>query len=72
MKDARELIWVDPERMSGAPCFRGTRVPVSTVFDNLADGLSLDTILEQWPTLDRQDVLDVLALAREAVIREAA
>ncbi|MFO1498180.1 MAG: DUF433 domain-containing protein [Verrucomicrobiota bacterium] len=35
-------IWVDPERLSGAPCFKGTRVPVNSLFTNLESGLSLD------------------------------
>jgi uncharacterized protein (DUF433 family) len=35
-------IWVDPQRLSGAPCFKGTRVPVDSLFTNLESGLSLD------------------------------
>jgi len=54
------LIATDPERMGGAPCFRGTRVPVSVVFDNLADGMTVDEILVNWPTLDRADLIAVL------------
>lgn len=57
------LIVTDPERMGGAPCFRGTRVPVSVVFDNLADGMTVDEILVNWPTLDRADLIAVLHLA---------
>ena len=34
----KEALWQDPERMSGAVCFRGTRVPVKTLFDHLANG----------------------------------
>jgi hypothetical protein len=34
--------WVDPERLSGAPCFKGTRVPLDSLFTNLESGLSLD------------------------------
>lgn len=55
-----QLIVTDPARMGGAPCFRGTRVPVSVVFENLADGLSLADILANWPTLDRADVIALL------------
>ena len=62
---ASELISTDPEIMGGTPCFRGTRVPVAVLFDNLADGLSLDEILESWPSLKREDVLAVLALASD-------
>ncbi len=57
------LIVTDPERMGGAPCFRGTRVPVALVFENLADGMTVDEILTNWPTLDRADLIAVLHLA---------
>jgi uncharacterized protein (DUF433 family) len=69
---ASELISIDPEIMGGTPCFRGTRVPVSVLFENLADGLSLDEILESWPSLRREDVLAVLALASDEVVKSAA
>jgi uncharacterized protein (DUF433 family) len=70
--DLHDLVVSDPEIMGGVPCFRGTRVPVSTLFDNLASGLTVNEILEQWPTLDRKDVLAVLALASQQVQRVAA
>lgn len=46
--------------MGGSWVFRGTRVPVDTLFDNLADGLSLDEILQEFPSLDRSDCVAVL------------
>lgn len=66
-----ELIVSDPAVMSGVPCFRGTRVPVSVLFENLAAGMSLEEILETWPSLDREDVIAVLALAGEEAERHA-
>jgi uncharacterized protein (DUF433 family) len=69
---ASDLISIDPEIMGGTPCFRGTRVPVSVLFDNLADGLGVDEILESWPSLKRQDVLAVLALASDEIVKSAA
>jgi uncharacterized protein (DUF433 family) len=67
-----DLISINPEIMAGTPCFRGTRVPIAVLFDNLADGLSLDEILESWPTLRREDALAVLALASDELIKSAA
>ena len=61
----------DPEVLGGRPVFRGTRVPVSTLFDNLVDGLTVDQILAAHPTLDRADVLTVLELAGRRVLEEA-
>lgn len=69
---ASDLIIIDPEIMSGTPCFRGTRVPVAVLFENLADGLTIDEILESWPTLKREDVLGVLSLASDQVVKAAA
>ncbi len=57
-----DLIVSNPEIRSGVPCFRGTRVPATTLFDNLASGMSVNEILEQWPSLNRDDVLEVLHL----------
>lgn len=62
----------DPGILGGRPVFRGTRVPVDVLFDNLADGLTVDEVLESYPTLDREDVLAVLDLARRRVLDTAA
>lgn len=61
---AKDLpITIDPEIHSGTPVFRGTRVPVQTLFDYLADGFTLDEIIEQFPTINRQDAITVLEAA---------
>jgi uncharacterized protein (DUF433 family) len=44
----------DPEILSGATVFRGTRVPVAALLDNLAAGLALDEFLENFPTVSRE------------------
>lgn len=46
-----EVLSSDPEIMSGAVCFAGTRVPVQALFSNLASGLSLAEFLEEFPTV---------------------
>jgi uncharacterized protein (DUF433 family) len=50
----------DPEKVSGAWVFRGTRVPVSALFENLRDGASVDDFLEWFPGVDRRQVEAVL------------
>lgn len=57
-----QAVWVDPGRMSGAPCFRGGRLPVQQLFDWLADGASLDEFIEDF-RIDRA--------AAELVLRTA-
>ena len=51
---------VDPEIMSGTPCFAGTRVPVRTLFDVLEKGNSIDDFLAGFPTVTREQALAVL------------
>lgn len=67
-----DLITTDPEVMGGRRVFRGTRVPVEVLFENLADGLSLDDILSEYETLDRADVVRVLELTSAVMARAAA
>ena len=43
-----EAVWIDPGRMSGTPCFRGTRLPVQQLFDWLADGVTLDEFVRDF------------------------
>ena len=57
-----EAVWVDPGRMGGAPCFRGSRLPVQQLFDWLADGVSLDEFVEDF-RIDRRAAETVLRAA---------
>lgn len=60
-------VWSDPERLGGRVCFRGTRVPVDALFDNLEDGLSLAEFLEQFQGVTREQALAVLEFSMNAV-----
>ncbi|HWD39378.1 MAG TPA: DUF433 domain-containing protein [Fimbriimonas sp.] len=42
---------IDPDILGGEPCFNGTRVPLETVVDNLAAGVSVERILRNYPSL---------------------
>ena len=59
-----EAVWVDSGRMSGAPCFRGSRLPVQQLFDWLADGVSLDEFVADFQ-IDRRAAETVLRAARD-------
>jgi uncharacterized protein (DUF433 family) len=60
-----------PGRVSGAWVFRGTRLPVATIFENLEDGLTIEEIMEQFDVTREQvtAVLDFAARSLEAPIR---
>jgi uncharacterized protein (DUF433 family) len=56
-----------PERVSGAWLFRGTRVPVQALFQNLEDGATLDEFLEWFPGVTRERALAVLEFAQASL-----
>lgn len=58
-------ITVDKNVMSGTPVFRGTRVPVQTIFEYLIDGHTLDRFLASFPTVNREDAIAVLQTATQ-------
>lgn len=53
-------IKIDKEILSGTPVFEGTRVPVSALLDNLEVGVSLDEFLDNFPTVKREQAVQVL------------
>ncbi|MAU95855.1 MAG: hypothetical protein CMP81_08200 [Fulvimarina sp.] len=67
-----ELIVRNPDIMGGRAVFRETRVPVEVLFENLADGLSLAEILDEYQTLDREDVVRVLELSPGVIAKPVA
>jgi len=64
---AYERITINPNRMSGLPCIRDTRVTVSAVLGQLAAGLTIPELLADFPYLERADVLAALEFAAAAV-----
>jgi uncharacterized protein (DUF433 family) len=61
------LFTSSPDVMGGRRVFRGTRIPVEVLFENLADGLSLDEVLEAYPNLRREDAIAASEMACESV-----
>jgi uncharacterized protein (DUF433 family) len=57
----------DKDVLSGTPVFRGTRVPVSALLDNLEVGVSLDEFLENFPTVKREQAVKVLELFKNSL-----
>lgn len=61
---------IDPEIMSGAPVFRGTRVTIKTLFDYLEYGKSIDDFLEDYDWVKREQAIEVLELAKTFLSNE--
>jgi uncharacterized protein (DUF433 family) len=58
------IISIDPERLSGEPCFAGTRVPVKTLWSHLEAGGTLDIFLEDFEGVTREQAIAALKLAK--------
>jgi len=65
------LITIDPEIHSGTPVFRGTRVPIKTLFDHLEAGDALEVFLDDFPSVSRELAIAVLEEARAALTPDA-
>ena len=65
------LVCRDPEIMSGALCFRGTRVPVKNHFDYLEGTSTLEDFLKDFPSVARTMAVSVLESARERLALDA-
>ena len=65
------VIHCAPEILSGTPVFVGTRVAVQSLFDYLEGGDTLDEFLRQFPSVQREQAIAALELARESVVASA-
>jgi len=64
------VVWVNRERMSGTPCFTGTRVPIRSLFDHLEAGDSMETFLNDFPGVTREQAVALLEISRSRVMDE--
>jgi uncharacterized protein (DUF433 family) len=68
---SQSVVKIDPEIMSGAPCFNGTRVPIQNLMDYLEGGDSIDEFLEDFPSVSRHQVISFLEEAKASVLSRA-
>jgi len=71
-KMASSAIVIDPEVLSGMPCFRGTRVPFKNLIHYLEGGHSLGEFLEQFPTVTREMAIQALEEAKDSLVARIA
>jgi uncharacterized protein (DUF433 family) len=67
-----DVILVDPDILGGTPVFKGTRVPVRTIFEYLEDNFTLEQFLECFPSVTREMALAVLDKSEKALLSSAA
>ncbi len=66
--NTQHLIERDPEKLGGTPVFAGTRVPIKKLFDYLETGETLETFLDEFPSVTRTQALGVLEVSRQYLI----
>jgi len=64
------MIWINRERLSGAPCFAGTRVPIKNLFDYIESGYTLDQFLEDFDGVTKQQAKGVIEAAQSGLLAE--
>ena len=70
--NASDLITIDPEILGGVPVFKGTRVPVKTLFEYLENDYSVEEFLECFPSVSRDLIRQVLERSEQALLSPAA
>ena len=62
------VVWIDPERLSGAPCFKGTRVPIQALIDHIEGNSTLEDFLEGFPSVSREQAIQFIELAKDNLL----
>jgi uncharacterized protein (DUF433 family) len=65
------VVWQDLERLSGTPCFFGTRVPIKSLFDYIEAGDTLNDFLDAFPGVTKEQALGALRLGEEQLLTES-
>lgn len=69
--NASDIITVNPEILGGTPVFKGTRVPVATLFQYLESDYSLEEFVECFPTVSREMAVNILERSESALLAPA-
>ena len=69
--DFMARIFSHPELRGGEPCIKGTRIPVSMIVASMAEGMSRQEILEEYPQLEDEDITAALLYASDSVHQES-
>ncbi|MBI2142727.1 DUF433 domain-containing protein [Candidatus Woesearchaeota archaeon] len=65
--DFMKRIVVDPKVMAGKPVVKGTRIPVDAILQRIADGMTIDEILQDYPNITRDDIKAALEYSANIV-----
>jgi uncharacterized protein (DUF433 family) len=63
-----QVVWVDPNRLSGEACFKGTRVPIQALIDHIEGDATLEEFLEGFPSVTREQAIQFIELAKDNLL----
>ena len=63
--EIKDIINIDVDILSGQPVFKGTRVPVESLFDHLEAGISIDEFLDDFPSVSKEQAIALLTIANK-------
>jgi len=66
-----DYVVADPARLGGEPVFKGTRVPVRSLFEHLRDGISLDEFLQDFEGVTREQAQAIVDLAESGLLQQS-
>jgi uncharacterized protein (DUF433 family) len=61
----KDIITIEPGKRSGKPCIRGLRITVYDILSYLASGMSIEEVIEDFPSLTKEDIFACLAFAAD-------
>lgn len=61
----KDLITIDSEILNGTPVFKGTRVPIQSLFWHLEEGISINEFLEDFPSVSKEQVIQILEISNK-------
>lgn len=67
MKNLKDRVVLDPKILMGKPTINGTRISVKLILDLIAEGYSFDKIIEEYPSLSREDIIAAISFASTIV-----
>jgi len=65
-----DRIEIDPKKLGGKPVIKGTRIPVYLILEMLANGMSIEEILREYPELTEEDIKDAIKYASQILSKE--
>jgi uncharacterized protein (DUF433 family) len=63
-----EIVGVDPDRMGGVVCFKGTRVAIQTLIDHIEGNSTLEEFLAGFPSVTREQAIQFIELAKDNLL----